>query len=185
MQALTGLQVRVPTNIVSSICDDRGEEPTFNGVNMSTLIQGDNNVGDVIGLLWFKRKLPKYASRFIEMCIMLCADHGPCVSGRPWFSGTQWLTCVLELALPCMIMTCRCLTLTMRKVFSSGFCACCAAASTCTAVAGARTASLCCSKSLAPSRELPHMLQLQLLGFMQVLTTQLSPPVLGRTSCHA
>lgn len=29
----------------------------------------------------FKRRLPKYATRFIEMCIVLCADHGPCVSG--------------------------------------------------------------------------------------------------------
>ena len=77
-------QVRVPTNVVSSICDDRGEEPTYHGVDMSHLIQGDNNVGDVISLLWFKRSLPKYASRFIEMCIMLCADHGPCVSGGLW-----------------------------------------------------------------------------------------------------
>ncbi|CAK0786660.1 ATP-citrate synthase beta chain protein 1 [Coccomyxa viridis] len=74
-------KVRVPTNVVSSICDDRGEEPTYNGVDMSTLIQGDNGVADVISLLWFKRSLPKYATRFIEMCIMLCADHGPCVSG--------------------------------------------------------------------------------------------------------
>ena len=31
----------MPTNIVSSICDDRGEEPTYNGVDMSTLIQGE------------------------------------------------------------------------------------------------------------------------------------------------
>ena len=77
------MQVRVPTNVVSSICDDRGEEPTYNGVDMSTLIQGDNGVADVISLLWFKRALPKYATRFIEMCIMLCADHGPCVSGKP------------------------------------------------------------------------------------------------------
>ena len=76
------MQVRVPTNIVSSICDDRGEEPTYNGVDMSTLIRGDYSVGDVISLLWFKRSLPKYASRFIDMCIMLCADHGPCVSGK-------------------------------------------------------------------------------------------------------
>ena len=73
----------MPTNVVSSICDDRGEEPTYNGVDMSTLIQGDNGVADVISLLWFKRALPKYATRFIEMCIMLCADHGPCVSGKP------------------------------------------------------------------------------------------------------
>ncbi len=76
------LQVRVPTNIVSSICDDRGEEPTYNGVDMSTLIEGDYGVGDVISLLWFKRALPKYATRFIDMCVMLCADHGPCVSGK-------------------------------------------------------------------------------------------------------
>ncbi len=32
-------------------------------------------------LLWFKRRLPKYATKFIEMCVVLCADHGPCVSG--------------------------------------------------------------------------------------------------------
>jgi ATP citrate (pro-S)-lyase len=76
------MQVRVPTNVVSSICDDRGEEPTYNGVDMSTLISGDYGVGDVISLLWFKRALPKYATRFIDMCLMLCADHGPCVSGE-------------------------------------------------------------------------------------------------------
>ena len=40
-------------------------------------------MGDVISLLWFKRSLPKYATRFIDMCVMLCADHGPCVSGEP------------------------------------------------------------------------------------------------------
>eukprot|EP00884_Botryococcus_braunii_P007180 jgi/Botrbrau1/16463/Bobra.0142s0058.1 len=74
-------KVRVPTNIVSTICDDRGEEPTYNGVTMSELIEGDYIVGDVISLLWFKRQLPKYATRFVEMCVMLCADHGPCVSG--------------------------------------------------------------------------------------------------------
>ena len=73
--------MRVPTNVVSSICDDRGEEPTYHGVTMSALIEGDFGVGDVISLLWFKRSLPKYATRFVEMCVMLCADHGPCVSG--------------------------------------------------------------------------------------------------------
>lgn len=73
--------MRVPTHIVSTICDDRGEEPTYAGVDMSTLMEGDFCVGDVISLLWFKRQLPKYSTRFIEMCVMLCADHGPCVSG--------------------------------------------------------------------------------------------------------
>lgn len=74
-------KVRKPTNVVSTICDDRGEEPTYAGVSMSELMEGDNSIADVVSLLWFKRRLPKYASRFIEMCIMLCADHGPCVSG--------------------------------------------------------------------------------------------------------
>ena len=32
-------QVRVPTNIVSSICDDRGEEPTYYGADMSNLME--------------------------------------------------------------------------------------------------------------------------------------------------
>lgn len=73
--------VRVPTNIVSTICDDRGDEPSYNGVPMSELMEGDYGIGDVIALLWFKRKMPKYATRFIEMCVMMCADHGPCVSG--------------------------------------------------------------------------------------------------------
>ena len=49
---------------------------------MSTLMTGDYNVGDVISLLWFKRQLPKYATRFIELVVMLYADHGPCVSGQ-------------------------------------------------------------------------------------------------------
>lgn len=44
--------MRVPTHIVSSICDDRGEEPTYAGVTMSTLMEGDFCVGDVISLLW-------------------------------------------------------------------------------------------------------------------------------------
>ncbi|EFN55394.1 hypothetical protein CHLNCDRAFT_31334 [Chlorella variabilis] len=74
-------KVRAPTHIVSSICDDRGEEPTYAGVTMSELMEADANVGDAIGLLWFKRRLPRYATKFIEMCVVLCADHGPCVSG--------------------------------------------------------------------------------------------------------
>eukprot|EP01025_Chloroclados_australasicus_P000761 TRINITY_DN10289_c0_g1_i1.p1 TRINITY_DN10289_c0_g1~~TRINITY_DN10289_c0_g1_i1.p1 ORF type:complete len:613 (-),score=80.50 TRINITY_DN10289_c0_g1_i1:512-2350(-) len=73
--------LRCPTHIVSSICDDRGDEPTYCGVTMSQLMQQEYGIGDVISLLWFKRQLPKYAVRFIEICVMLCADHGPCVSG--------------------------------------------------------------------------------------------------------
>ncbi|KAI5073316.1 hypothetical protein GOP47_0011329 [Adiantum capillus-veneris] len=79
--AIKAGKVRAPTHIISTICDDRGEEATYAGVKMSTLIESDKGVGDVISLLWFKRSLPRYCTKFIEMCIMLCADHGPCVSG--------------------------------------------------------------------------------------------------------
>ncbi|KAJ7544519.1 hypothetical protein O6H91_09G081600 [Diphasiastrum complanatum] len=79
--AIKSGKVRAPTHIVSTICDDRGEEPTYAGVAMSTIIEKDFGVGDVISLLWFKRSLPRYCTKFIEMCILLCADHGPCVSG--------------------------------------------------------------------------------------------------------
>lgn len=74
-------KVRAPTHIVSTICDDRGDEPTYAGITMRQLIESESSVGEVVGLLWFKRKLPRYATRFIDMCLLLCADHGPCVSG--------------------------------------------------------------------------------------------------------
>jgi ATP citrate (pro-S)-lyase len=79
--AIKSGKVRAPTHIVSTICDDRGEEPSYAGVAMSTIIEKEYGVGDVISLLWFKRSLPHYCTKFIEMCVMMCADHGPCVSG--------------------------------------------------------------------------------------------------------
>lgn len=94
-------KVRVPTHVVSSICDDRGDEPTYCGVSMSELMQADATVADAIGLLWFKRRLPDYATRFIEMCVVLCADHGPCVSGERgarsvrFPAGIRWAGCLL------------------------------------------------------------------------------------------
>ncbi|KAH0870069.1 hypothetical protein HID58_077091 [Brassica napus] len=57
------------------------EEPCYAGVPMSSIIEQGLGVGDVISLLWFKRSLPRYCTKFIEICVMLCADHGPCVSG--------------------------------------------------------------------------------------------------------
>ncbi|GLJ22586.1 hypothetical protein SUGI_0425130 [Cryptomeria japonica] len=79
--AIKSGKVRAPTHVISTICDDRGEEPTYSGVPMSTIVEKGYGVGDVISLLWFKRSLPRYCTKFIEICIMLCADHGPCVSG--------------------------------------------------------------------------------------------------------
>ncbi|KAJ1692053.1 hypothetical protein LUZ63_008751 [Rhynchospora breviuscula] len=79
--AIKSGKVRAPTHIISTISDDRGEEPCYAGVPMSTIIEKGYGVGDVISLLWFKRSLPRYCTQFIEICVMLCADHGPCVSG--------------------------------------------------------------------------------------------------------
>lgn len=74
--ALDAGLVRIPTNIVSTICDERGEEPRYCGVGMSELVSSGATVGDAISLLWFKRRLPPYAVRFVEMIVVLCADHG-------------------------------------------------------------------------------------------------------------
>lgn len=74
-------RVRRETGIVSTISDDRGDEPTYCGMPVSEIIEEKLSMGDVIALLWFKRRLPSWASRFIEMTIILTADHGPCVSG--------------------------------------------------------------------------------------------------------
>ncbi|CAL5378966.1 unnamed protein product [Camellia sinensis] len=79
--AIKSGKVRAPTHIISTISDDRGEEPCYAGIPMSSIVEQGYGVGDVISLLWFKRSLPRYCTRFIEICVMLCADHGPCVSG--------------------------------------------------------------------------------------------------------
>jgi ATP-citrate lyase alpha-subunit len=66
---------------ITTISDDRGEEIKYLGIPLSKLIEDKNGIGDIIGLLWLKRKLPKYASNFVELVIEAVADHGPCVSG--------------------------------------------------------------------------------------------------------
>jgi len=41
----------------------------------------DLGIGGVLSLLWFRRQLPKECTKFIEMILMVTADHGPAVSG--------------------------------------------------------------------------------------------------------
>jgi ATP citrate (pro-S)-lyase len=73
--------VRKPANFVCSISDDRGEECTYAGMPISKVVQDSMGIGGAISLLWFRRKLPDYCLRFLEMCLVICADHGPAVSG--------------------------------------------------------------------------------------------------------
>lgn len=70
-----------PANIVCSISDDRGEEVTYGGMKLSQICESNLGIGGVISLLWFKRNLPAECTKFIELVLMICADHGPAVSG--------------------------------------------------------------------------------------------------------
>ncbi|MHC1564915.1 MAG: citrate/2-methylcitrate synthase [Candidatus Syntropharchaeales archaeon] len=73
--------VRKSTNFICTISDDRGEEATYGHVPISEFVEGGKGIGDVISMLWFKKELPSFATRFIEMVLMTVADHGPAVSG--------------------------------------------------------------------------------------------------------
>ena len=79
--ALSKGLVRRPASYIGTISDDRGEEIMFGGKPLSKILEpADASLGDVIGLLWFKQELPKWASRFLELVVMIAADHGPAVS---------------------------------------------------------------------------------------------------------
>lgn len=71
-------QVRRSTSITSTISDDRGDELTYNKQPISSFV--DKPLGEVINALWFQGKLSKTSQEFIELCLKLCADHGPAVS---------------------------------------------------------------------------------------------------------
>lgn len=73
--------VRKATNMTTTISSDIGEEPTYGNIPISKIIEENYSLGYIIGILWFKKKLPKYFTQFLEKCLILTADHGPAVSG--------------------------------------------------------------------------------------------------------
>ena len=73
--------IRKPAAFISTISDDRGQELLYAGMPISDVFKEEIGIGGVMSLLWFRRRLPLYASRFLEMVLMLTADHGPAVSG--------------------------------------------------------------------------------------------------------
>jgi succinyl-CoA synthetase alpha subunit len=73
--------IRRPANFIATISDDRGEELRYCGVKISKIFEEKWGLGGVIGLLWFKKKLPSWAREFLERVVLLTADHGPAVSG--------------------------------------------------------------------------------------------------------
>ncbi|KAH0835034.1 citrate synthase-like protein [Lanmaoa asiatica] len=73
--------IRKPAAFISTISDERGQELLYAGMRISDVFKDDIGLGGVVSLLWFKRRMPPYAAKFIEMVLMLTADHGPAVSG--------------------------------------------------------------------------------------------------------
>ncbi|PFH49373.1 hypothetical protein AMATHDRAFT_76221 [Amanita thiersii Skay4041] len=73
--------IRRPAAFISTISDERGQELLYAGMRISDVFKDDIGLGGVVSLLWFKRRLPPWATKFIEMVLMLTADHGPAVSG--------------------------------------------------------------------------------------------------------
>ncbi|XP_071481540.1 ATP-citrate synthase-like, partial [Diadema antillarum] len=73
--------IRKPASFMTSIVDERGQELIYAGMPISEIFEQNIGIGGVLSLLWFQRRLPPYATKFIEMCLIVTADHGPAVSG--------------------------------------------------------------------------------------------------------
>lgn len=69
--------VRKHPNFYSSISSEKEGDVTYNKMPISAI----SNIGDVIGQLWFKKTLPNYLTEYYEKILIICADHGSCVSG--------------------------------------------------------------------------------------------------------
>jgi ATP-citrate lyase alpha-subunit len=80
-EAVARNMVRKPTNFTCTISDDSKDELLYAGHKISKVIGENYSVGETIGLLWFKERLPRWAAEFMEIVLKLCADHGPAVSG--------------------------------------------------------------------------------------------------------
>jgi len=76
-------KVRKAKEFICTISSDLGEEATYAGYPISAVATPETGfgIGDVISLLWFKKRYPKWATDYIETVIKTVADHGPAVSG--------------------------------------------------------------------------------------------------------
>jgi ATP-citrate lyase alpha-subunit len=76
-------KIRRAKQFICTISDDRGEEATYAGYPISSVATPETGfgIGDVMSLLWFKKRYPKWATDYIETVIKTVADHGPAVSG--------------------------------------------------------------------------------------------------------
>ena len=70
---------RVLPTFYSSISNDIKDELEYNGVKISNLIH--SGIGKTIGHLWFKKDIPDWFAKYIELVLIITADHGAMVSG--------------------------------------------------------------------------------------------------------
>jgi ATP-citrate lyase alpha-subunit len=75
--------VRRSKQFICTISDDRGEEAHYCGYPISSVATPDTGftIGDVMSILWFKKRYPRWAVDFLETVLKTVADHGPAVSG--------------------------------------------------------------------------------------------------------
>lgn len=76
-------KARRSKEFICTISDDRGEEAHYCGFPISAVATPDTGftVGDVMSILWFKKRYPRWAVDFLETVLKTVADHGPAVSG--------------------------------------------------------------------------------------------------------
>ena len=75
--------IRKPASFITSISDELGQELLYAGIPISEVFRQDMGIIGVLSLLWFQRRLPPYACKFLEMCLMITADHGPSARTTP------------------------------------------------------------------------------------------------------
>ena len=80
-QGMKDGDILVAPLIKSTISDDRGDEPYYQGYPASELINQGYDITHVIGLLWDGRLVSRQEAEIMRRIIILSADHGPCVSG--------------------------------------------------------------------------------------------------------
>jgi ATP-citrate lyase alpha-subunit len=76
-------KVRRSKQFICTISDDRGEEAHYCGYPISSVATPNTGftIGDVMSILWFKKRYPRWAVDFLETVLKTVADHGPAVSG--------------------------------------------------------------------------------------------------------
>ncbi|MBU4485101.1 ATP citrate synthase, partial [bacterium] len=79
--ALKQGMIRKKATFVTTIADERGEELEYFNMPITKVIESGMGIGGVISRLWFKKELPDYFHKFIELALIITADHGPAVSG--------------------------------------------------------------------------------------------------------